>query len=173
LAFSPSTTADVLFPISGYGAVCSGLTEIETAAGVSSPIRVGGLTNFREYACTVAPVTGLGALPLSSPVSATPAPESEVPSAPQITSIEPGNAQVSISVSVADDGGSPITSYTGVCFGSTGFHLGTSATSPITVSGLTNGVSYVCAALATNDIGASLLSAVSAPVTPVAPAPGC
>ena len=66
------------------------------------------------------------------------------PDAPLITDIVPGNAQVSISVSVADDGGSPITSYTAYCFGDTSY-FGTSPTSPITVSGLTNGVSYVCA----------------------------
>ena len=40
----------------------------------------------------------------------------DAPDAPQITNIEPGNAQVSISVSVADDGGSPITGYTALLF---------------------------------------------------------
>ena len=168
LGFALSTTTDTLFPVTSYEAVCSGLAEIETTMGIGSPINVGNLTNFREYACTVAPVTGLGTLPLSSPVSATPAPESEVPSAPQITSIELGNAQVAISVSVADDGGSAITSYTGACFGDSVF-FGTSATSPITVSGLTNGVSYVCIVLATSDEGTSPNSELSAPFTPVAP----
>ena len=136
LAFSLSTTADVLFPISGYGAVCSGLTEIETAQGVGSPLTVGNLTNYREYDCTVAPVTGLGTLPLSSSVSATPTPESQVPIAPQITNIESGNAQVSVSVSVADDGGSPITGYTAYCFGDSVYIQAPVPTSPITVSGL-------------------------------------
>jgi hypothetical protein len=94
------------------------------------------------------------------------------PDAPQITNIEPGNAQVSISVSVADDGGSPITSYNAYCFGDT-FYFGVNPTSPITVLGLTNGVSYVCAVSAENDVGTSPLSGISAPVTPVAPPPGC
>ena len=93
------------------------------------------------------------------------------PFAPLITGIEPGNGQVSISVSVADDGGSPITGYTAYCFGDM-FSFGSSPASPITVSGLTNGVSYTCAATATNDIGASPASAF-APVTPLAPPPGC
>jgi titin len=172
LGFSLSTTTDTLFPVTSYEAVCSGLTEIETAIGIGSPINVGNLTNFREYACTIAPVTGLGTLPLSSSVSATPMPVTEAPSAPQITDIEPGNAQITISVSVADDGGSPITSYTGYCFGDT-FSFGSSPTSPITVSGLTNGEAYECLVTATNDVGTSPLSLISAPVTPVAPAPGC
>jgi hypothetical protein len=97
---------------------------------------------------------------------------SAAPDAPLITGIVPGNAQVSISVSVADDGGSPITSYTAYCFGDT-FNFDASPTSPITVLGLTNGVSYACAVTVANDVGTSPASAVSAPVTPVAPAPGC
>ncbi|MDG2047321.1 MAG: leucine-rich repeat protein [Halioglobus sp.] len=64
--------------------------------------------------------------------------------APTIDSREAGDAQVSISVSVADDGGSPITGYNAYCFGDT-FYFGVNPTSPITVLGLTNGVSYVCA----------------------------
>ena len=97
---------------------------------------------------------------------------SAAPDAPLITGIVPGNGQVSISVSVANDGGSPITSYTAYCFGDT-FNFDASPTSPITVLGLTNGVSYACAVTAANDAGTSPASAVSAPVTPVAPAPGC
>ena len=44
---------------------------------------------------------------------------STAPDAPLITGIVPGNGQVSISVSVADDGGSPITGYNAYCFGDT------------------------------------------------------
>ena len=72
LGFALSTTPDALFPITGYEAECSGLTEIETTQGVGSPLSVGNLTNYREYDCTVAPVTGLGALPMSSSVYSKP-----------------------------------------------------------------------------------------------------
>jgi hypothetical protein len=106
---------------------------------------------------------------VTEPVNCSPP---DAPDAPLITGIVPGNEQVSISVSVANDGGSPITGYNAYCFGDT-FYFGVNPTSPITVLGLTNGVSYVCAVSAENDIGTSTLSAVSAPVTPVAPAPGC
>ena len=168
LAFPLSTTPDALFPITGYEAVCAGLTETETAAGVSSPISVSNLTNYREYDCTVAPVTGLGVLPLSSPVSAFAG--AVPPSAPQITSIDPGNEEVFINFNVADDGGSAITSYDAYCGKDGNIYLGSSLTSPITVSGLTNSVTYVCLVTATNDVGTSPVSAVSAPVTPEGPA---
>ena len=99
------------------------------------------------------------------PIDCSPSPLA--PDAPQITNIEPGNAQVSISVSVANDGGSPITDYTAYCFGDT-FNFDASPTSPITISGLTNGVSYACAVTAANDAGTSPASAVSELVTPEA-----
>ncbi len=85
-----------------------------------------------------------------------------VPDAPLITGIVPGNEQVSISVSVANDGGSPITGYNAYCFGE-GLVFGAGPTSPIAVSGLTNGVSYTCAVTATNIIGTSPASATSEP----------
>ncbi len=168
LAFPLSTTPDALFPITGYEAECSGLTEIETTQGVGSPLSVGNLMNYREYDCTVAPVTRLGTLPLSGPVSAIAG--AVPPSAPQITSIDPGSAEVYINVSVANDGGSPITGYDAYCLDDNNIYPGWSLTSPITVSGLTPGETYICLATATNDVGTSLLSALSAPVTPEGPA---
>jgi hypothetical protein len=100
------------------------------------------------------------------------APRPQPPAMPQITSIEPGDTQVSVSVSVSDDGGSPITGYTAACYGDSIF-FDTSSTSSITVSGLTNGQAYVCVVSATNDVGSSPISEASASVTPVAPPPGC
>ena len=46
------------------------------------------------------------------------------------------------------------------------FSLVSSSTSPVTVSGLSNGVSYVCSVSATNDAGNSQASEASASVTP-------
>ena len=48
------------------------ITEQVVTAGPTSPIIIVGLTNGRDHSCAVAPVTGLGALPLSSPVIAMP-----------------------------------------------------------------------------------------------------
>ena len=85
LAFSLSTTTDNAFPITGYEAVCSGSTHIgpsyfqeERATGDNSPITVNILAHnlhyYPEVSCTVAPVTRLGVLPLSNPVTAPPPP---------------------------------------------------------------------------------------------------
>ena len=140
------------------------------ADGDTSPITITGLSNGTEYLISLIAVNAAGESVASNAVAVTPAPTA--PDAPLITNIEPGNGQVSISVSMADDGGSLITGYNAYCFGDR-LLFGASPTSPIAVSGLTNGVSYTCAATATNDIGDSPASAFSAPVTPVAPPPGC
>ncbi|MDG1943769.1 MAG: leucine-rich repeat domain-containing protein [Halioglobus sp.] len=103
---------------------------------------------------------------VTTPISCSP------PDAPTIDSVVPGNAQVIIATTPGADNGSPITSYTAFCFGDT-LIFGASPTSPITVSGLTNDVSYACAVTAANDVGTSPSSAVSAPFTPVGPPPGC
>ena len=108
----------------------------------------------------------------STIITSTPVDCSTVPpDATTTDSIAPGDEQAIITLS-ARAGYFPITGYTAYCLGDT-LSLGTSSTSPITVLGLTNGVSYVCAVSAENDISTSTLSAVSAPFTPVAPPPGC
>jgi streptogramin lyase len=163
--FTSSTSSNTLSKITDTS------TATFAATGDTSPITITGLTNDTEYLISLIAVNDVGESAASNAVAATPIPV-VAPDAPQITDIEPGNAQITISVSVADDGGSPITGYTAACFGDSIF-FGTSPTSPITVSGLTNGQAYVCLVTATNAIGNSPISAASASVTPVAPPPGC
>jgi hypothetical protein len=88
------------------------------------------------------------------------------PDAPQISNIDYGDSEAYISVSVADDGGSTISSYTATCTDGTTQYTGTSTTSRITVSGLTNGVGYSCSVTATNAAGTSAPSAPSLPLVP-------
>jgi Pro-kumamolisin, activation domain/Bacterial Ig-like domain (group 1)/Fibronectin type III domain len=70
------------------------------------------------------------------------------------------------------DGGSPITSYLASCTPTAGGMsvTATSSNSPVTVSGLTNGVTYACTVNATNAIGPGANSSPSNPVTPAAEA---
>ena len=141
------------------------------ADGDTSPITITGLTNDTEYLISLIAVNEAGESVASNAVAVTPgdAVAPTAPDAPTIDSIAAGDGQVVITFTSGADNGSPITGYTAVCGGSTGYHLGTSPTSPITVTGLTNGVSYVCLVLATNDVGSSPYSAFSELVTPEAP----
>ena len=93
------------------------------------------------------------------------------PGAPTIGSAIAGNGQVTVSfTSPTSDGGSPITGYVVACTpvggGTTVTATGTA--SPITVTGLTNGVAYSCTASAINSVGTGPPSAASNVVTPIA-----
>jgi len=80
-----------------------------------------------------------------------------------------GSANVSFTAPT-NNGGSAITVYT--VTSSPGAISATGATSPINVTGLTNGTSYTFTVIATNAIGNSVVSTASTGVTPVAP-PAC
>ena len=87
-----------------------------------------------------------------------------IPSTPQIIDIDYGNEEIYLTVS--DIGSSPITSYKAICTDGTTDYTGTSSTSRITVSGLTNGVGYSCSVTATDAAGTSTPSASAPPVMP-------
>lgn len=87
------------------------------------------------------------------------------PDAPTIGTATGGNASASVTFTApANVGGSAITSYT-VVSSPTGI-TGTGASSPVTVSGLSNGTAYTFKVFATNSYGPSVLSAASNSVTP-------
>jgi len=84
-------------------------------------------------------------------------------SAPTATA---GDSSASVAFTAPSNGGSAITGYT--ITSSPGGFTGTGTTSPITVSGLTNGSAYTFTATATNAIGTSTPSPASNSVTPIA-----
>jgi alpha-tubulin suppressor-like RCC1 family protein len=87
------------------------------------------------------------------------------PGAPTITNAVGGNGQVVVSFNApANDGGSTITSYTVTA--SPGGATASGASSPITVTGLTNGTGYTFTVTATNSSGTSSASSASSTVTP-------
>lgn len=89
-----------------------------------------------------------------------------VPNAPTIGTATAGSGSASVTFTApADVGGGAITGYSVVSTPS-GI-IGTGASSPITVSGLSNGTAYTFKVFATNAYGPSPLSAASNSVTPV------
>lgn len=86
------------------------------------------------------------------------------PNAPTNVTAVGGNTQVTVSFTApANVGGGAITSYTVV---SSGGQYATGTSSPITVTGLTNGTSYTFTVYATNTYGPGQRSAASNSVTP-------
>jgi uncharacterized protein (TIGR02145 family) len=133
-----------------------------TATGSSSPIVVTGLTNGTSYTFTVVATNAAGnsgPSSISDPVIYIVVPGS--PTSPVATA---SNAQASVAFTApTNNGGTPIISYT--VTSNPGSFTATGASSPIVVTGLTNGTSYTFTVVATNAVGDSAPSAPSAAVT--------
>lgn len=141
----------------------SSWTTFNDGTSTSTSATVTGLTNNSSYDFRVSAINGVGTGTASSTATATPhAPTA--PSAPTGVSANAGNAQATVSFSTPASGGSPITSYT--VTSSPGGLTASGSSSPITVTGLTNGQSYTFTVTATNAIGTSSASAASNSVTP-------
>ena len=98
------------------------------------------------------------------------APPATEPGAPTAVTASAGNGQATVSFAApASDGGSPITSYT--VTSTPGSLAASGPSSPITVTGLTNGTAYTFTVHATNAIGSGPESAPSNSVTPTAATP--
>ena len=160
LEFDESTPNN--FAISGYEAVCRSFTTL-TASGPGSPLILDGTTPGGNYICTVAPVTKLGVAPASYRYDVT---VPNAPAAPIINKTDYGDSEVILYVSVTDDGGSDVTEYAATCTDGENSLTGSSTSSPVTVSGLTNGVAYTCTVTAANSEGVSSVSLASDPATP-------
>jgi hypothetical protein len=94
-----------------------------------------------------------------------------VPGVPTSVSATAGNTQATVSFTTpSNTGGLPITSYT-VTSNPDGI-TASGSSSPITVTGLTNDISYTFTVVATNALGDSSPSTASVPVTPQLPIPG-
>jgi hypothetical protein len=88
-----------------------------------------------------------------------------VPDAPTIGTATGGDARASVAFTAPSwNGGATITGYTATS--TPGSLVGTGASSPITVTGLTNGTAYTFTVHATNSAGNSAESAASNSVTP-------
>jgi len=157
-------------PLNNGGAAITSYTATSspgsfTATGSSSPLVVTGLTNGTAYTFSVVATNSVGNSAASTPSnSATPATN---PGAPTAVSAVGGNGQAVVSFTApASNGGSAVTSYT--VTSSPGGITKTGGSSPITVTGLTNGTAYTFSVIATNGVGNSVSSSASNSVTPIA-----
>ncbi|MBQ1783816.1 MAG: fibronectin type III domain-containing protein [Gammaproteobacteria bacterium] len=149
----------------------SGLTPTLTSSttGVCTITSGGELTFVSTGSCTInADQAGNALWQAAATVSRTFSVNAVVPNAPTIGTATAGDTQASVSFTApASSGGATITGYT--VTSNPGGLTGTGAASPITVTGLTNGVAYTFTVTATNSAGTGSASAASNAVTPAAP----
>lgn len=154
-------------PITLYTATSSPGSFTGTATTVT-PITVSGLSNGTAYTFTVTATNAVGTGPASEPSNSV-TPAATVPGAPTIGTATPGNGQATVAFTPpSNNGGATITGYTATS--NPGGQTGTGASSPITVTGLSNGNAYTFTVTATNSVGTGPPSAASNSVIPVAPA---
>ena len=125
---------------------------------------VTGLTNDLSYNFRVKAVNAIGTSAASGTATKTPGLPT-APDPPTSVTAEGGNSQATITFTApVDNGGASITSYT--VTSSPGGFTASGASSPRTVTGLTNGVSYTFTVTATNSVGTSSASSASNSVVP-------
>lgn len=144
--------------ITGYKIFCNPDNKLPNlaAAGATS-LNVTGLKNGTSYTFAVVAMNATGS---SYTASCTP---STLPGAPKVTVVG-GNGQVTLSWVSKPGAGVPTTSYTVTC-NQTDAVLPENPTTPLLITGLTNGRSYIFSVTATNAIGTSLVGAAK-PVVP-------
>jgi hypothetical protein len=151
-----------LIPLSATAS--SGL-PVTFSSGTPAVCAISGLTNVAMLTtgtCTVIANQAGNSTFSSASQTTSFAIQGTVPGAPTISTGTAGNGLATIAFSApASNGGAAITSYTATCSGISA----SSATSPITVSGLSNGVTYPCSVTATNANGTGPAS-TSVMVTP-------
>jgi hypothetical protein len=159
--------------ISNYEYSTNGGTSFTACspAQTTSPIVITSLTNGTSYNVQIRAVNANGSGTATSSTAATPY---TTPSAPTLGAITPGNGQLSVAFTAGATGGSSITNYKYSTNGGSSFTAcsPSQTTSPIVISGLTNGTSYNVQLLAVNAAGDGTPSSSSSATpytTPSAP----
>ncbi|MFZ3219640.1 MAG: autotransporter domain-containing protein [Rhodoferax sp.] len=157
--------------LSATATASSGLTPTftSTTTGVCTITSGGVLTFVTAGSCTInADQVGNAAFSAATTVPQTFTVAALVPGAPSSPIGTAGDTQVSVAFTApSSNGGSAVTGYTVTA--SPGGATAAGATSPLVVTGLTNGASYTFTVTATNSAGTGSASTASASVTPKAP----
>lgn len=122
-----------------------------------SPVTITGLTNGTRYSIALRAVNSVGSGTASLTTTVTPVTTSDAPTALVAT---PGNGQVSIAFTdPASTGGVAITDYEYELDGSGSWVSANTTSSPVVITGLTNGTSYSVKLRAVNSVGNGSASA--------------
>jgi len=168
-------SASTNFTVTPGVAVTGAITLTPSGGGLTTPVVLNFSNSAAPQTFTITPtdsgvvtLTMTNTCGLNNAVALTYTANAVVPVAPTIGTAVPLNASASVLFTANSNGGSAITQFRAIS--TPGGISATGASSPITVTGLTNGVAYTFTARATNTIGNSVESSASNSVTPYVPA---
>ncbi|MFP2904506.1 fibronectin type III domain-containing protein [Pyxidicoccus sp. 3LFB2] len=149
---------DAGMPITRYVVeVRQGETVVKSQEVTGLSATLTGLTNGTTYSFTVTAANTVIAGPASAAIVATPR---TVPGAPGISAMAGLNKVVVVTLTVTDDGGSPVTGFTIHMTSRAGIARTVTSTTPeVEISGLENGVTFDFTATASNIVGEGPASA--------------
>jgi len=139
-------------PISQFTVTCrAGLLDSPSNSAAASPITVAGLTNGREYSCSVTARNAVGESAASAALLGTPY---TTPSAPTLGAVTVGDSFIEAAFTAPpNDGGNPIVDYELACTTEGDSKSVTASASPLRLAGLRNGSAYACTLRARNAAG--------------------
>jgi hypothetical protein len=159
---TPDVAINGTITITPTGTGSSGLSPTVLTFSNSAVAQTFTITPLTSGTITLTMTNGVG---LNNPAVLTYTANAVAPNAPVIGTATPGNTTTSVAFSTpSSDGGSTITQYRAIS--TPGSFVNTGASSPIVVSGLSNGTPYTFTVRATNAIGNSSESSASNSATP-------
>jgi hypothetical protein len=134
----------------------------------AAPVTVTGLQTGTAYTFSVVANTDSGTTAFTGSTNSITS--TTVPQAPTSVAVRGRESSIDVTFTApAGNGGAAISSYTATAYsGATAVSTATGASSPLTITGLTNGTSYTVKVRATNANGSSAESTASSSVQPVA-----
>ena len=158
VAFTPATPRGLVVTNYQYSIDDGSTWVTRSPVSVSSPLTIEGLTNGTSYQIRIRGVNARGAGIESDAITGIP---SVPPGAPTLTSVTAGSASGSLDVAftTGTTGGSAITETQYSLDGGTSWVVANQVTSPVTITGLTNGVTYSVKLRHVNLRGAGVASA--------------
>lgn len=164
--YTPDIAITGTVTITPTGPGSSGLSPTNLTYSASSGAQTFTITPLTSGSITLTVTNTAG---INNPAALTYTANAVVPGAPIIGTATPGNASASVAFTApTSDGGATITNYTATS--TPGTFTGTGSSSPITVSGLSNGTPYTFKVKATNSVGTGAESSASNSATPFVPA---
>jgi titin len=151
-----SAITNYSYSITGVGGTYIAFSPAQTSSPVTITTTNGitALTNGTNYTVYLKAINAIGTGAASDPVIATPF---TVPNSPSGLSVIPGDQSLFINFSAGNNGGSPITNYSYSINGANGTYILLNTTSsPLTITGLTNGTTYTIHLKAINAAGSSI-----------------